>query len=63
MGWSGDKWDTFKDDYITATSQSGFGMVKVMLWLKTDLTVKYSGGEFSRLQLVAVNDNFLGVNG
>tara|TARA_B100001113_G_scaffold17085_1_gene12804 strand:- start:112 stop:606 length:495 start_codon:yes stop_codon:yes gene_type:complete len=63
MGWSGDKWDTFKDDYITATSQSGFGMVKVMLWLKTDLTVNYRGWEISRLQLHAVNDNYLGVSG
>ena len=58
-GWSGDKWGRFQNDYTTAINHSGFGLVKVMLWFKTDLTVNYRGWEINQLQMHAVSDNYL----
>jgi hypothetical protein len=58
-GWSGDKWGRFQNDYTTAISQTGFGLVKVMLWFKTDLTVNYRGWEINQLRMHAVSDNYL----
>ena len=58
-GWSGDKWARFQNDYTTAINQSGLGLVKVMLWFKTDLTVNYRGWEINQLHIFAVSDNYL----
>ena len=58
-GWSGDKWEGYQKDYTSVIKEMGFGMIKVRLWFKTDLTVNYRGWEINQLRMHAVNDNYL----
>ena len=59
-GWSGDSWSRYQNDFITAVQDTGFDMIKLRLWFKTDLTVNYRGWEIDELKMYAVNDNYLG---
>ena len=58
-GWSGDNWERYQYNYTSSTNDMGFGIIKVRLWLKTDMTVNYRGWEIDQLWMHAVDDNYL----
>jgi hypothetical protein len=58
-GWSGDNWERYQYNYTSLTNDMGFSIIKVRLWLKTDITVNYRGWEIGQLWMHAVDDNYL----
>ena len=58
--WSGDSWNTFDTDLITATTDSSFGEVRVKISFMPDETVNYRGWEIRSLVLYAMSDEYLG---
>jgi len=59
--WSGDSWNTFDTDLITATTDSSFDEVRVKISFMPDQTVNYRGWEIRSLTLYAMSDEYLGI--
>ena len=57
--WSGDSWECFQTELVTAISDSLFGSVKVRLKFTTDQTVNYRGWEIRSIDLFAISDEYL----
>jgi len=58
--WSGDSWNAFDTELITATTDSSFGEVRVKISFMPDQTVNYRGWEIRSLVLYAMSDEYLG---
>jgi hypothetical protein len=58
--WSGDSWNAFDTELITATTDSSFGEVRVKISFMPDETVNYRGWEIRSLVLYAMSDEYLG---
>ena len=59
--WSGDQWNHFKSNLLTATSDSLFDSVRVLLSFSPDGTVNYRGWEIRSINLFAISDENLSI--
>ena len=59
--WTGDFWGDYRNDLVTATTETEFSQVKVRLEFSPDQTVNYRGWELQDLTLFSINDEYLGI--
>ncbi|MGY8787080.1 MAG: M14 family zinc carboxypeptidase [Fidelibacterota bacterium] len=59
--WSGEGWEEYNTNYITAISDSEFSHVKVRLEFTPDQSVNYRGWELQDLTLFSNTDQYLGL--
>ncbi|MBL51387.1 MAG: hypothetical protein CMG57_05460 [Candidatus Marinimicrobia bacterium] len=59
--WTGNQWEEFHTDLISATSLNEFSNIKVRLSFLPDQTVNYRGWEIQSLTLFSTMDDFLGI--
>ncbi|MFL2982856.1 MAG: M14 family zinc carboxypeptidase [Candidatus Neomarinimicrobiota bacterium] len=57
--WSGDNWEDFQTELVTANSDSVFSSVKVRLKFTPDQTVNYRGWEVRSINLFSISDEYL----
>ena len=58
---TGDNWNVFKTDLVTATSDETFSSVKVRLEFTPDNTVNYRGWEIHSLKMYSAFDEYLDI--
>ena len=58
---TGDNWNVFKTDLVTATSEETFSSVKVRLEFTPDNTVNYRGWEIHSLKMYSAFDEYLDI--
>ena len=58
---TGDNWNDFKTDLVTATSEETFSSVKVRLEFTPDNTVNYRGWEIHSLKMYSAFDEYLDI--
>jgi len=58
--WTGNHWDEFYTDLITATTDTEFSQIKVRLEFIPDQTVNYRGWEIESMILFSMIDEYLG---
>ena len=61
--WTGDAWGDYRNDLVTATTETEFSQVKVRLEFSPDQTVNYRGWELQYLTLFSINDEYLNITG
>ncbi len=59
--WSGEGWEEYNTNYVTAISDSEFSHVKVRLEFTPDQSVNYRGWELQDLTLFSNTDQYLGL--
>ena len=61
QSWTGDRWNYFRSELVSVTTDSIFSSVKVRLEFVSDQTVNYRGWQLENMKLYSLMDEYLNV--